>query len=197
MQKRIVKETKNQEKWRWNDGENSKEFLSIKNEILKILEDLRKEPIKDTREKIEFSNHYIEKFSNGYSEKFIIENGKKKYIKDKSIIDKHTFAKLLKRENIDDLIFEYNQKKDAKGNIYSRRIVIRDTYISNVRFKESSFNNQFKNGWIEGGCNLCCSIEINDLLQHKENPKIKIITSYYNLANDNHNTLDFDRYKNL
>lgn len=197
MGERVVKKTKNQQKWRWQDGTIDKEFLDIKRKILSILKEIKDEPIKTTRKRIKFLEHYVDKVSNGYSEKVIYIDGKKKYIKNKSLLDKQTFAKLLKRDDLDNLIFEYNQKVDKDGYIHSRRIVIRDNVPRNVRFKNSSFSNSFSNDWIEGKSNLCCSIELDDFFSDKKDKKILVVTSYYNLVDDDHSTLNDSRYKNL
>lgn len=81
---------------------------------------------------------------------------------------------ILKKDELIDLIIEYNT------NGKDRRILIRDNSIHTVDFLDSKGNFICKEN-----ANLCFVISINSG---------RIITVYWNIHGDNHDTIDWRRY---
>jgi len=91
--------------------------------------------------------------------------------------DKTDIEKMLKQENLKDLIIEYNETPTKDG--LDRRVLLRGTEVKDVLYTKE--NGETFNAL----SNLCVVIS---LVSHR------VITCYWNLANDNHNTIKWDRY---
>ena len=78
--------------------------------------------------------------------------------------------KILNKNNIKDLIIEYNRTLTDKNKTWDERIVIRDNEISKTN---------------KGEQNLCIVLSLS---------KNEVITAYYNPLYDNHATINMDRY---
>lgn len=84
---------------------------------------------------------------------------------------------VLYKDNIKDLIIEYNETPTKNG--IERRVLIRDNEEIVVEY-----NSDTEGKFIEKS-NLCFVICIDTC---------KIVTTYYNTSNDSHNTLNLNRY---
>lgn len=83
---------------------------------------------------------------------------------------KEDIDKILNKNNIKDLIIEYNRTLTDKNKNWDERIVIRDNEISKTN---------------KGEQNLCIVLSLS---------KNEVITAYYNPLYDNHATINMDRY---
>lgn len=83
---------------------------------------------------------------------------------------KEDIDKILNKNNIKDLIIEYNRTLTDKNKNWDERIVIRDNKISQTD---------------KGKQNLCIVLSLS---------KNEVITAYYNPLDDNHATINMDRY---
>lgn len=185
----VVKETINQQKWKWQAAgtKMTEEFAQRRNMAIAALNVARKMDKKKLVKCIHICGHLQEKIDAGYSTTITGE-------KDTIISSPLTYANLIRSNDLDKIIIEYNEKRDDNGNLYSVRILIRDNKARPVKYKNSAHGNNFTEEWVEGNAQLCTSIELINLLRKKPNPEITIITTYYNLKNDKHKTLNNTRY---
>lgn len=188
---RVVKDTPNQSKWIWiKKGEEMDPVFATKRaNIIKAVNIARRMDYDTLVNSVVLLPHLSKKIRKGYS--LLQDDGV-----DTIISDPNTYAQLIRSNNIDDMIVEYNEKKDELGRLYSIRILIRDKKSYPVKYKASTRNNKFSDEWIEGDSNLCTSIELINFFSGSKTPELKIVTSYYNLDNDNHDTLNPGRYIN-
>lgn len=84
---------------------------------------------------------------------------------------------VLSKKNIQDLIIEYNETPTRDG--LERRILIRNDELINVCYNVGSVRE------FSQLSNLCFVVCIDNC---------KIVTTYYNIAKDSHDTLDLKRY---
>ncbi|MBQ8997144.1 MAG: hypothetical protein IJ086_00460 [Clostridium sp.] len=88
------------------------------------------------------------------------------------LIKKLDVFKVLNDKNLRDLIIEFNITPNKNG--YDKRALLRSRDVYNVNIN----NNSVK-------CNLCFVISIL---------KGEVVTAYYNEVNDNHDSIDWNRY---
>ena len=101
-----------------------------------------------------------------------------KHVRNKGIsCSLNVIREVLSKDNIEDLIIEYNETP-FYGNV-ERRVLIRDNEPIYVHYCNNSGNDFSKES------NLCFVICIDNC---------KIVTVYYNIINDNHDTLNLTRY---
>lgn len=84
---------------------------------------------------------------------------------------------VLKKDNLMDLIIEYNETPTY--NRLERRVLLRDNDIMKVKYTKEDNSN------FEKESNLCFVICLDNS---------KVVTAYYNLVDDNHETLIDERY---
>ena len=101
-----------------------------------------------------------------------------RHLENKDItVDLTLIKAILKKPNLDKLILEYNETPNSNG--VDKRILIRDDDIFNVTYNK---NTEFE---ILKESNICFVISM---------VSFRIITLYYNFAEDRHDTLNLDRY---
>lgn len=101
-----------------------------------------------------------------------------KHIKEKNItVSIDMIYKTLEKDNLKELIIEYNETPTY--NRVERRVLLRDDSLINVKYTKED------NTTFEKESNLCFVICLDNS---------KVITVYYNLAEDMHDTLIDKRY---
>ena len=91
--------------------------------------------------------------------------------------NKADIEKILKEDNLKNCIIEYNETYTQDG--LDRRVLLRGTDVKDVLYTKD--NGEMFNAL----SNLCVVIS---LVKHR------VVTCYWNLANDNHDTIKWDRY---
>ena len=92
--------------------------------------------------------------------------------KNNLLIKKNDILKILKDPNIKDLIVEYNVTSSSKN--VDKRVLLRSRDVYMVDIDKSATE-----------CNLCFVISII---------KGEVVTAYYNEIDDDHKTIDWNRY---
>ena len=90
---------------------------------------------------------------------------------------KKQIINILEKKNLKDLIIEYNET--FKYGELEERVLIRNNDISKIQFQKNN------DAAFWEFANLCFVIRLNDG---------KIITAYWNISKDNHDSIDWKRY---
>lgn len=137
--------------------------------VKRTKQQMKKHRIQMTNEELSFLEHHLKQINQlNYSY----------HVLNKQIsFDKADIENMLKHGNLKSFIVEYNETPTKDG--MDRRVLLRGIDVRDVLYSKE--NGETFNAL----SNLCVVIS---LVKHK------VITCYWNIANDNHNTIKWDRY---